>query len=41
MDFWWFVFCTAASLAVSLVATAKAANSVGSLGVAESLATAS
>ena len=41
MDFWWFAFCTAASLLVSLAATAKAARSVGELSVAESLATAS
>lgn len=39
LDFWWFAFCTVTSLIVSLVATAKAARSVGALGVAESLAT--
>ncbi len=40
-DFWWFAFCTLASVVVSLAATAKAARSVGSMGVAESLATSS
>ena len=41
MDILWFAFCTLASLAVCLAATAKAARSVGALGVAESLATSS
>jgi len=41
MDLLWFAFCTLASLAVCLIATAKAARSVGALGVAESLATSS
>jgi ABC-type lipoprotein release transport system permease subunit len=41
LNFWWFAFCTLTSLIVSLVATAKAARSVGALGVAESLTTSS
>lgn len=39
-DFWWYGFCTLASLLVSLLATARAARSVSSMGVAESLAAA-
>jgi putative ABC transport system permease protein len=39
-DFWWYAFCAAAGLAVSVIATARAARTVGSMGVAESLSVA-
>ena len=39
-DLLWYLACTAASLFVSLAATAKAARTVASLGVADSIANA-
>jgi putative ABC transport system permease protein len=37
-DFWWYAFCAFAGLGVSAIATARAARTVRSMGVAESLA---
>jgi hypothetical protein len=39
-DLWWYLGCTAASLFVSVVATARAGRSIREMSVADSLATA-